>query len=106
MEQDESRISQLLPSQARRPVLVTMGPDGDLSVERQRVAEAVRTSRAGDVIVLDTAAVQGPSVSLAFFLHSAIEAALLRGARLEVLPEGGQVRERLETEGIGAGRPA
>jgi len=77
-----------------------LGADGDAGSSRQSVAEAVRASRHGDVVVVQADAVVRPTPSLTAFLVAAGQAAHLRGARLQVTPADAPVVRELESQGL------
>jgi hypothetical protein len=85
---------------AGRTVHARLSADGDAGCSRQSVAEAVRASRAGDLVVVDAAEVVEPSVELAAFLVAATAATELRGASLRIQPHDGEVVRQLEREGL------
>jgi len=81
-------------------LLAHLGPDGDAGRSRQSVAEAVRASRHGDIVIVQADAVERPTASLTAFLAAAGQAALLRGARFQVTPADAPVARELRLQGL------
>src|SRR4051812_29872506 len=71
------------PLQVRRRV-VLVGPDGDGPLVRQRIAEAVRMTESGSVVVIDATGLEGVNRDLIDFLRFADGAAQRTGGTLAV----------------------
>ncbi|NHC12819.1 hypothetical protein [Motilibacter deserti] len=82
------------PLQVRRRV-VLLGPDGDGPLVRQRIAEAVRMTESGSVVVIDSDGLTEVSPDLVDFLRFADGAVQRRGGTLAVEPADGTVARQL-----------
>ena len=86
------------PLQVRR-VVVLLGPDGDGPLVRQRIAEAVRATESGSVVVIDANGFGEAAPELIDFLRFADGATQRRGGTLSIEPAGGAVARQLRDAG-------
>ena len=82
------------PLQVRRRV-VLIGPSGDGPLVRQRIAEAVRMTESGSVVVIDSDGLTEVAPDLVDFLRFADGAVQRRGGTLSVEPADGPVARAL-----------
>ncbi|NHC45224.1 hypothetical protein [Motilibacter aurantiacus] len=86
------------PLQVRRRV-VLIGPDGDGPLVRQRIAEAVRVTESGSVVVIDASDLEHAPADLVDFLRFADGAVQRRGGTLSIEPADGLMAQQLRAAG-------
>ena len=94
----QSSIVTSPPLQVRR-VVVLLGPDGDGPLVRQRIAEAVRATESGSVVVIDANGFGEANPDLIDFLRFADGATHRRGGTLSIEPSTGPVARQLRDAG-------